>query len=87
MPALAVKVDTHKPDLAIPYKLLIKNVLMIQLILINVSAVVIYKNVLLLCKEWVQLAEVSIRAVSVLRNIRFVIAVKRQVHHLVLGTG
>ena len=60
---------------------------MIQLILINVSAVGIYKNVLLLCKEWVQLAEVSIRAVSVLRNIRFVIAVKRQVHHLVLGTG
>ena len=87
MPALAKKTAIPKPVLATRYKQLIKNVLMIQLILINVSAVVIYKNVLLLCKEWVQLAEVSIRAVSVLRNIRFVIAVKRQVHHLVLGTG
>ena len=85
MPALAKKTAIPEPVLVMMYKLLIKNVLMIQLILINVSAVVIYKNVLLLCKEWVQLAEVSIRAVSVLRNIRFVIAVKRQVHHLVHG--
>ena len=82
---LVKKTATPKPDLVMMYKLLIKNVLTIQFTLINVSAVVIYKNVLLLCKEWVQLAEVSIRAVSVLRNIRFVIAVKRQVHHLVHG--
>ena len=86
MLVLVKKTATPKPDLAIPYKRLIKNVLTIQLTLINVSAVVIYKNVLLLCKEWELLAVGNTPLANAHRIINLAIAEPPPGLLLVLGT-